>query len=132
MNGEEVLCAYEKMLLIRMMEERISALYKGDTIPGFVHTSIGQEACAVGALTHARVSDVITSTHRGHGHVLAKGLEPDRMMAELMGKVTGANNGRGGSMHVADPRLGIFGANGIVGAGLPDCRRCGFRCQGSR
>ncbi|OCC21407.1 2-oxoisovalerate dehydrogenase [Prescottella equi] len=118
-NGEEVLCAYEKMLLIRMMEERISALYKGDTIPGFVHTSIGQEACAVGALTHARVSDVITSTHRGHGHVLAKGLEPDRMMAELMGKVTGANNGRGGSMHVADPRLGIFGANGIVGAGLP-------------
>ncbi|MER2223056.1 MAG: thiamine pyrophosphate-dependent dehydrogenase E1 component subunit alpha, partial [Rhodococcus sp. (in: high G+C Gram-positive bacteria)] len=73
----------------------------------------------MGALTHARVSDVITSTHRGHGHVLAKGLEPDRMMAELMGKVTGANNGRGGSMHVADPRLGIFGANGIVGAGLP-------------
>ncbi|QQM19488.1 dehydrogenase E1 component subunit alpha/beta [Rhodococcus sp. P-2] len=119
MNGEEVLCAYEKMLLIRVMEERISALYKGDIIPGFVHTSIGQEACAVGALTHARVSDVITSTHRGHGHVLAKGLEPDRMMAELMGKVTGANNGRGGSMHVADPRLGIFGANGIVGAGLP-------------
>jgi len=118
-NGEEVLCAYEKMLLIRVMEERISALYKGDIIPGFVHTSIGQEACAVGALTHARVSDVITSTHRGHGHVLAKGLEPDRMMAELMGKVTGANNGRGGSMHVADPRLGIFGANGIVGAGLP-------------
>ncbi|NHP16337.1 2-oxoisovalerate dehydrogenase [Rhodococcus sp. IC4_135] len=107
------------MLLIRVMEERISALYKGDIIPGFVHTSIGQEACAVGALTHARVSDVITSTHRGHGHVLAKGLEPDRMMAELMGKVTGANNGRGGSMHVADPRLGIFGANGIVGAGLP-------------
>lgn len=119
MNGEEALCAYEKMLLIRVMEERISALYKGDIIPGFVHTSIGQEACAVGALTHARVSDVITSTHRGHGHVLAKGLEPDRMMAELMGKVTGANNGRGGSMHVADPRLGIFGANGIVGAGLP-------------
>jgi 2-oxoisovalerate dehydrogenase E1 component len=118
-NGEEALCAYEKMLLIRVMEERISALYKGDIIPGFVHTSIGQEACAVGALTHARVSDVITSTHRGHGHVLAKGLEPDRMMAELMGKVTGANNGRGGSMHVADPRLGIFGANGIVGAGLP-------------
>lgn len=119
MNGEEVLYAYEKMLLIRLMEERISVLYKGDTIPGFVHTSIGQEACAVGALTHARVSDVITSTHRGHGHVLAKGLEPDRMMAELMGKATGANNGRGGSMHVADPRLGIFGANGIVGAGLP-------------
>ncbi|MGC0366453.1 2-oxoisovalerate dehydrogenase E1 component [Rhodococcus sp. 27YEA15] len=119
MNSEEALQAYEKMLLIRLMEERIAALYKGDTIPGFVHTSIGQEACAVGALMHARVSDVITSTHRGHGHVLAKGLEPDRMMAELMGKEAGANNGRGGSMHVADPRLGIFGANGIVGAGLP-------------
>ncbi|QBJ96900.1 2-oxoisovalerate dehydrogenase [Rhodococcus sp. ABRD24] len=119
MDNEDALRAYEKMVLIRRMEERVSVLYKGDSIPGFVHTSIGQEACAVGALFHSRVTDVITSTHRGHGHVLAKGLEPRRMMAELMGKETGSNLGRGGSMHVADPRLGIFGANGIVGAGLP-------------
>lgn len=119
MDNDELLHAYGRMYVIRHMEERISTLYAQDAIPGFVHTSIGQEACAVGALLHARVDDVITSTHRGHGHVLAKGLEPRRVLAELMGKETGACHGRGGSMHVADPSLGIFGANGIVGAGLP-------------
>lgn len=119
MDSDELLHAYGRMLVIRRMEERISTLYAQDAIPGFVHTSIGQEACAVGALLHARVDDVITSTHRGHGHVLAKGLEPRRVLAELMGKETGACRGRGGSMHVADPALGVFGANGIVGAGLP-------------
>jgi 2-oxoisovalerate dehydrogenase E1 component len=115
----ELLEAYRRMLVIRLIEERIAQLYRDGVIPGFVHTSVGQEAVAVGALLHARPDDVITSTHRGHGHVLAKGLEPRRMLAELMGKETGACRGRGGSMHVADPRLGIFGANGIVGAGLP-------------
>ena len=119
MNRQELLAAYAQMKLIRAMEERISALYRDGLIPGFVHTSVGQEAVAVGTLFHARADDVITSTHRGHGHVLAKGLEPRRMLAELMGKETGACRGRGGSMHVADPALGIFGANGIVGAGLP-------------
>ncbi|MBM7519896.1 alpha-ketoacid dehydrogenase subunit alpha/beta [Nocardioides nitrophenolicus] len=119
MDDQGLLLAYERMMVVRRMEERISALYAADAIPGFVHTSIGQEACAVGALLHARPTDVITSTHRGHGHVLAKGLEPRRVLAELMGKETGACRGRGGSMHVADPSLGIFGANGIVGAGLP-------------
>ncbi|KAA1394313.1 alpha-ketoacid dehydrogenase subunit alpha/beta [Aeromicrobium ginsengisoli] len=119
MDSDELLHAYGRMSVIRRMEERISTLYAQDAIPGFVHTSIGQEACAVGALFHARVDDIITSTHRGHGHVLAKGLEPRRVLAELMGKETGACRGRGGSMHVADPSLGIFGANGIVGAGLP-------------
>src|SRR5690349_18217499 len=119
MERAQLLDAYRQMAVIRRMEERISALYRDGQIPGFVHTSVGQEACAVGALFHARRDDVITSTHRGHGHVLAKGLEPRRMLAELMGKATGACRGRGGSMHVADPALGIFGANGIVGAGLP-------------
>ncbi|CUR59868.1 putative acetoin dehydrogenase E1 component [metagenome] len=119
METDELLLAFEQMLLIRHLEERIATLYAGDQIPGFVHTSIGQEACAVGALVHARVSDVITSTHRGHGHVLAKGLDPAGMLAELMGKDSGTCRGRGGSMHVADPSIGIFGANGIVGAGLP-------------
>jgi 2-oxoisovalerate dehydrogenase E1 component len=118
-NRGELLDAYARMALIRVMEERISALYQAGEIPGFVHTSIGQEAVPVGALFHARPDDVITSTHRGHGHVLAKGLEPRRMLAELMGRSGGACRGRGGSMHVADPALGIFGANGIVGAGLP-------------
>ncbi len=119
MDDDELMQAYSRMCVIRRLEERISTLYAQDAIPGFVHTSIGQEACAVGALLHARVDDVITSTHRGHGHVVAKGLEPRRVLAELMGKETGACRGRGGSMHVADPSLGIFGANGIVGAGLP-------------
>ena len=119
MNRDQLLAAYGRMSLIRAMEERISTLYRDGLVPGFVHTSIGQEAVPVGALLHTRPGDVITSTHRGHGHVLAKGLEPRRMLAELMGKSTGACRGRGGSMHVADPALGIFGANGIVGAGLP-------------
>lgn len=119
MDRAALLDAYRQMAVIRQMEERISVLYRDGDVPGFVHTSLGQEACAVGALYHARQSDVITSTHRGHGHVLAKGLEPRRMLAELMGKETGSCRGRGGSMHVADPSIGIFGANGIVGAGLP-------------
>jgi 2-oxoisovalerate dehydrogenase E1 component len=118
-NTGELLDAYARMRLIRAMEERIVALYQAGDVPGFVHTSIGQEAVPVGTLFYARPDDVITSTHRGHGHVLAKGLEPRRMLAELMGRSAGACRGRGGSMHVADPALGIFGANGVVGAGLP-------------
>lgn len=108
-----------QMVLIREAETNISQLYKAGEIPGFVHLSIGQEAVAVGACWHLRDSDVITSTHRGHGHCLAKGMRPLDLLAELLGRETGACAGRGGSMHVADPRLGIFGANGIVGAGLP-------------
>ena len=82
-----------------------------------MHLSIGQEAAAVGACWPLRPADVITSTHRGHGHCLAKGLDPLGMFAELMAKDEGTNRGRGGSMHIADPTLGIFGANGIVAAG---------------
>jgi 2-oxoisovalerate dehydrogenase E1 component len=108
-----------QMLLIRGFEERVADLYRDGLIPGFVHLSIGQEASAVGACWPLRREDVITSTHRGHGHCLAKGLDPESMFAELMAKDEGTNRGRGGSMHIADPRLGIFGANGIVAAGLP-------------
>ena len=107
------------MLLIRGFEQRVSALYRDGEVPGFVHLSIGQEATAVGACWPLRPADVITSTHRGHGHCLAKGLDPLGMFAELMGKDEGTNRGRGGSMHIADPKLGIFGANGIVAAGVP-------------
>lgn len=107
------------MLLIRGFEQRVATLYRDGEVPGFVHLSIGQEAAAVGACWPLRPSDVITSTHRGHGHCLAKGLDPLGMFAELMGKDRGTNRGRGGSMHIADPKLGIFGANGIVAAGLP-------------
>jgi 2-oxoisovalerate dehydrogenase E1 component len=108
-----------QMLLIRGFEERVADLYRDGLIPGFVHLSIGQEASAVGACWPLRREDVITSTHRGHGHCLAKGLDPEGMFGELMAKDEGTNRGRGGSMHIADPRLGIFGANGIVAAGLP-------------
>jgi 2-oxoisovalerate dehydrogenase E1 component len=110
---------HRRMVLIRGFEERVSALYRDGEVPGFVHLSIGQEASAVGACWPLRPTDVITSTHRGHGHCLAKGLEPLGMFAELMGKAEGTNRGRGGSMHIADPALGIFGANGIVAAGVP-------------
>jgi 2-oxoisovalerate dehydrogenase E1 component len=108
-----------RMMLIRGFEERVADLYRDGLVPGFVHLSIGQEASAVGACWPLRPDDVITSTHRGHGHCLAKGLDALGMFAELMGRVEGTNRGRGGSMHIADPKLGIFGANGIVAAGLP-------------
>jgi 2-oxoisovalerate dehydrogenase E1 component len=107
------------MTLIRVFEERVSELYRTGEVPGFVHLSIGQEASAVGACWPLATADVITSNHRGHGHCLAKGLPPEPMMAELLARVTGTNKGLGGSMHIADPDLGIFGANGIVAAGVP-------------
>jgi 2-oxoisovalerate dehydrogenase E1 component len=110
---------YRRMRVIRRFEERASALYRASQIPGFLHLSIGQEASAVGACWPLEDRDVITSTHRGHGHCIAKGLDITGMFAELMGRSTGTCHGRGGSMHIADPRKGIFGANGIVAAGLP-------------
>lgn len=110
---------YEQMRRIRSFEERVSVLYRDGEIPGFCHVSIGQESVAAGVCAALRPTDVITSTHRGHGHVLAKGTDPEGMFAELMGRASGVCRGLGGSMHIADPKLGVFGANGIVGAGLP-------------
>ncbi|WP_426571427.1 alpha-ketoacid dehydrogenase subunit alpha/beta [Aquihabitans sp. McL0605] len=118
-SDDDLLEMHRRMLVIRGFEKRVAVLYRGNEVPGFVHLSVGQEAAAVGACWPLGPSDVITSTHRGHGHCLAKGLDPLGMFAELMGKATGTNRGRGGSMHIADPNLGIFGANGIVAAGLP-------------
>ena len=110
---------YRAMARIRAVENAAATLYAAGEIPGFVHLSVGQEAVAVGVCAALEDRDVITSTHRGHGHVLAKGLDLPAVMAELMGRATGTCGGFGGSMHIADPALGIFGANGIVGAGLP-------------
>lgn len=110
---------YRQMRRIRAFESRTAVLYRDGVIPGFVHLSIGQEAVAVGVCSQLRADDVITSTHRGHGHVMAKGLDMTEMFAELMGRATGTCGGFGGSMHIADPALGVYGANGIVGAGLP-------------
>src|ERR1700733_3132715 len=119
LSRADLLEMQRRMTRIRGFEERVAALYRDGLVPGFVHLSIGQEASAVGACWPLRGADAITSTHRGHGHCLAKGLEPLGMFAELMGKDSGTNRGRGGSMHIADPSIGIFGANGIVAAGLP-------------
>ena len=110
---------HRRMLRIRIFEEAIWEAYSRGTIRGLAHLSIGQEAVAVGACLALRQDDYVTSTHRGHGHLIAKGGRLDRMMAELMGKVAGYNRGKGGTMHVADLSLGMLGANGIVGAGLP-------------
>src|SRR3972149_3595890 len=110
---------YRTMRLIRRFEERVVELVTRNEIPGVPHEYVGQEAVATGVCAALRPDDVITSTHRGHGHILAKGGDPRRMMAELMGKASGYNRGRGGSMHIADLSLGIYGATGIVGAGAP-------------
>ncbi|MCC6947633.1 MAG: thiamine pyrophosphate-dependent dehydrogenase E1 component subunit alpha [Bradyrhizobiaceae bacterium] len=107
-----------RMLLIRRVEERLSADFHAGKLPGGVHLYIGQEAVAAGVCAHLRDSDTITSTHRGHGHFLAKGGSPRAMMAEIWGKQEGICRGMGGSMHVADVSKGILGANGIVAAGL--------------
>ena len=118
-EGVDLVALYATMVRIREFEQAAGRLYRGGEIPGFVHLAIGQEASAVGATVHLRADDVITSTHRGHGHALARGLTPYEMFAELMGRVDGVCRGRGGSMHIADPSRGILGANGIVGAGMP-------------
>ena len=105
-SGTELVEMQRRMLVIRGFEERVAGLYRDGLVPGFVHLSIGQEASAVGACWPLRPEDVITSTHRGHGHCLAKGLDPVGMFAELMGRDQGTNRGRGGSMHIADPTRG--------------------------
>lgn len=115
----ELLELHRVMTLIRLFEERVATMFRGGEIPGFVHLSIGQEAIAAGACKHLREDDGIVSTHRGHGHCIAKGADLSRMFAELMGRETGLCRGNGGSMHIADVNLGIYGTNGIVGAGLP-------------
>ena len=116
---EKLIDMYRTMVRIRTFEERVFKEFTAGNIPGFVHLYSGEEAVATGACANLRPDDYITSTHRGHGHLIAKGGKTDKMMAELYGKKTGYNKGKGGSMHIADPDLGILGANGIVGAGIP-------------
>jgi acetoin:2,6-dichlorophenolindophenol oxidoreductase subunit alpha len=119
LNKEEYLRIYRKMQLIRRFEENAVKLFMAGEIPGFLHVYLNEEAVGVGVCSALKDDDYIISTHRGHGHVLAKGAKPDLMMAELFGRRTGYCHGKGGSMHIADFSLGIIGANGIVGAGLP-------------
>jgi TPP-dependent pyruvate/acetoin dehydrogenase alpha subunit len=110
---------YTTMALIRAFETHVATLYRDGEIPGFVHTSLGQEAVAAGVGRALQDDDYVATTHRGHGHCLARGMEVDSMMAELFARGAGICHGKGGSMHVADPTKGLLGANAIVGASLP-------------
>ncbi len=116
---KKLLWVYQRMLLIRKFEDRVHDLFAAGKLPGFVHLYAGEEAVAVGVCANLSEDDFITSTHRGHGHCIAKGVGIREMMAELYGKSTGVCKGKGGSMHIADMEKGMLGANGIVGGGLP-------------
>lgn len=118
-SKEDLLWMYERMRLIREFEDRVHELFGEGKLPGFVHLYAGEEAIAVGVCAQLTDDDYITSTHRGHGHCIAKGVDVNSMMAELYGKATGACKGKGGSMHIADVDKGMMGANGIVGGGGP-------------
>ena len=114
-----LLKAYRTMKTIRDFEERLHADFAKGDIPGFVHLYAGEEAAGTGIMMHLQDKDRIASTHRGHGHCIAKGVDPKGMMAEIYGKVSGSCRGKGGSMHIADLSKGMMGANGILGAGAP-------------
>src|SRR6202047_2480115 len=118
MKTEQLMRMYRRMVMIREFEERVNELYTRALMPGLAHLYIGEEAVAVGICEALRGDDYITSTHRGHGHCLAKGASPDRMFAELLGKEAGYCRGKGGSMHIADPATGNLGANAIVGGSV--------------
>jgi acetoin:2,6-dichlorophenolindophenol oxidoreductase subunit alpha len=110
---------YRTMRLIRTFEEKIDALRTSGQLQGSAHLYVGQEAVATGICARLNTDDYVASTHRGHGHAIAKGVDAARMMAELYGRATGTNKGKGGSMHIADTSVGMLGATGIVGAGTP-------------
>jgi pyruvate dehydrogenase E1 component alpha subunit len=119
LTKEKLIEMHRKMLEIRFFEEKVFELYAQNLVPGTIHLYLGEEAVAVGVCSTLRREDYITSTHRGHGHCIAKGAELKRTMAEILGKKTGYCKGKGGSMHIADFNIGMLGATAVVGAGLP-------------
>ena len=120
---------YKSMLLIRKTEEKLFYLFSVQEMPGTMHQYIGQEAVAAGVCAALRTSDYVTSTHRGHGHCIAKGADLNALMAEMFAKETGSCKGMGGSMHIADFKAGMLGANGIVGGGIPIATGAGITCK---
>ncbi len=126
LSESQLLDFYRQMLLVRRMEERIAQEYRNGNIPGFVHLYIGEEAVAVGICAHLKKADYVTSTHRGHGHALAKGIPPKKLMAELYGRSTGCSGGRGGSMHLFDKDCGFLGSNGLVGPSIVNAAGAAF------
>lgn len=129
LTREQLLRAYRQMKTIREFEERVHVENAAGAIPGFTHLYCGQEAVAVGACEHLTDADYIISTHRGHGHCIAKGCEVVGMMKEIYGRRDGLNGGKGGSMHIADIDKGMLGANGIVGAGQPIAVGAAIACK---
>ena len=119
LKASELMALYRTMLTIRLFEEQVVGMFARGQVPGLTHAYIGEEAIAAGVCAALRRDDYITSTHRGHGHVIARGADLKRMMAELCGKKTGYCKGKGGPMHIADMSIGILGANGVVGGGIP-------------
>jgi pyruvate dehydrogenase E1 component alpha subunit len=115
----ELIGLYAEMVRIRAVEERLLDVFSKGEIPGFLHVCIGQEAAPIAICSHLKETDYLAITHRGHGHALAKGIDLKLFMAELFGKKNGVCRGRAGSLHLADHKLGILGANGIVGGGIP-------------
>ena len=120
---------YKRMVLIRRFEEKVQYLFSTRAMPGSIHQYIGQEAVAVGACIQLMKDDYITSTHRGHGHCIAKGMDINAIMAEIYAKKTGCCRGMGGSMHISDLSMGIIGANGIVGGGIPIATGAAWSCK---
>jgi len=119
LEKSKLLEMYRRMLTIRFFEEKVFELYGQNLVPGTIHLYAGQEAVAVGVCANLRQEDYITSTHRGHGHCIAKGARLDKTMAEILGRKTGYCKGKGGSMHIADFSIGMLGATAVVGAGIP-------------
>jgi 2-oxoisovalerate dehydrogenase E1 component len=126
LDKHQLLALYREMLKIRKTEEQLARSYQQGNIPGACHTYVGQEAVAVGVCAHLRKDDVVFSTHRGHGHALAKGVPPHEVIAELFGRVAGCSRGRGGSMHLFSPEVGLMGTTGIVGPNILQATGAGY------
>src|SRR5438132_7448494 len=126
LNRDLLLRLYRDMLVIRQCEEQLARSHQRGLVHGACHTYVGQEAIAVGVCAHLDQRDVVFSTHRGHGHALAKGVTPRQLMAELFGRATGCSNGRGGSMHLFSPEAGMMGTSGIVGPCILQAAGAGY------
>jgi len=129
LTKEQAVKLLRTMLLIRYCEEQVVKSYARGDIPGGVHMYIGEEAVATGVCAHLRDDDAVFSTHRGHGHAIAKGMKPEKIIAEVMGKATGCSGGRGGSMHLFDPSVGFYGTSGIVGPSILLASGAGYAAQ---
>src|SRR5436305_11389392 len=128
-DREQALGLYTTMLRIRLCEEQLARSYQRGLIHGACHTYVGEEAIAAGVCAHLRPDDVVFSTHRGHGHALAKGVPPRQLVAELFGRATGCSRGRGGSMHLFAPEMGLIGTIGMVAPSFPQAAGAGSRCK---